>query len=148
MTKHQEKKAYFYLLKKSCKNKMICEITEKYFDDNKSVCIFTGSKEDAVCLDSMLWSFKQTSFIPHDIVDSPESESAAPVKIIYDEIDTIHTDVLIIARHINKANILFLGKFHKIIDFAELWDDNLKLLSRERYSLLKDLGFSLETKDI
>ena len=148
MIEHKEKKAYFYLLKKSCKNKIICEIVEQFYNDNKSVCIFTDSKETASGLDSMLWSFNQTSFIPHDIVDSEEAQSDAPVKIIYNEIDTIHADVLIIARHITRENILLVGKFHTIIDFAELWDENLKMLSRERYSFLKELGFDLQTKDI
>ena len=148
MTEHLEKKAYFYKLNKPCKNNIICEIAEKYFDVDKSVCIFAGSKEDALCLDSMLWSFKQTAFIPHEILDSAEAVSDVPVKIIYDELDHVHTDVLIIARDLSKQNILFLGKFHTIIDFAELWDENLKNLSRQRYALIRDLGFSIETRDI
>ncbi|MDF1765270.1 MAG: DNA polymerase III subunit chi [Gammaproteobacteria bacterium] len=53
-----------------------CRLTEKALSLGHRVCLFAGSEARAREVDSLLWSFSPTSFIPHDILlgDRPSAE--------------------------------------------------------------------------
>ena len=62
----------FIELKIVSKNKYVCEIAEKLFQNNISTNIFAEG-ESALQIDKVLWTWKQESFIPHQINDGNSS---------------------------------------------------------------------------
>lgn len=53
-----------------------CRLAEKALSLGHRVCLFAGSEAAASEVDSLLWSFSATSFIPHEILlgDKPAAE--------------------------------------------------------------------------
>ncbi len=140
-----ENKVYFYYLKKDEKDKWICRLAQQYYEQGKTVCILCASSVHAETIDKLLWTFEEQSFVPHEIVISEAQVSEAPVLIYPKKDDRIHADVLINAQSITGSDIGFLSQFGTIIDFADLWDDYLKQMSRERYKILSKIGYEMIT---
>ena len=123
----------FIELKIASKNRYICEITEKLFQNDISVNIFAAGKS-ALQIDNLLWTWKQESFIPHqlntgkastngqvNISDSIENLSATQAIILYDPLP-----------------LETLKNYNLIIDFAEIYHSDKKLESRKRFKELRD----------
>ncbi len=139
------KDAYFYHLRDAQKDSFICRIADHYYEHNNKVFILVGSDEHAVILDRLLWTFKQLSFIPHEIIDTYTSCPNAPVVICPERVNVTDMDVLVVAKNITVEDSDFLNGFPVIIDFADLWDNALVEESRRRYKLIKELGFTMHS---
>jgi DNA polymerase-3 subunit chi len=62
----------------------ICRLVEKgYKQGSKPIYIHFDSENEAKEFDSLLWTFRQESFIPHTILGHPEQEKT-PVIIGWD----------------------------------------------------------------
>ncbi len=140
-----DNKVYFYYLKTPEKDIWICRIARNFYEQGKTVCILSASQVHAELLDQLLWTFEQLSFVPHEIVSDAGSVTQSPVLICSQKVEHIHADVLIIARDISGSDIGFLSQFPIIVDFADLWDEYLKQLSRNRYKILNNLGYEVVT---
>lgn len=76
----------FYILKGRTtlkeKTLFVCQLIEKVFLKGLNIYVFAASETDARLLDGLLWTFKQDSFLPHDLYpDVPHS--SAPIRISY-----------------------------------------------------------------
>ncbi len=117
-----------------------CRLTEKAYKlDNKTHAHVTGAAQ-ARQLDELLWTFRQGSFIPHEITGStPQADT--PVTIGHDGKATLTGDLLI-----NLADKIppFFDQFSRI---AEIVDSSAECRQhgRERYSFYRDNGYSPET---
>jgi len=125
----------FVELKIASKNRYVCDITEKLFDNNISVSIFANDPKSIAQLNDLLWTWKQDSFIPHSVAsaDNPNSD---PVML------TSSTEML---SQSQAALILYdplplmeLEKFKLIFDFAEIYHSDKKLESRKRFKEMRD----------
>ncbi|KAA3613590.1 MAG: DNA polymerase III subunit chi [Calditrichaeota bacterium] len=124
----------FVELKIASKNKYVCDIAEKLFDNNISVSIFTNELKSANQLNDLLWTWKQDSFIPHSI-STAENGSSDPVSIS-SSIDLIpQTEALIL---FDPLPLNELEKFKLVFDFAEVYHSEKKQESRQRFKQMRD----------
>ena len=64
------------------KDRLACRLVDKAWHQGYRVYIHTPSLIQAKQLDDLLWTFKDTSFLPHDIYPDVLS-SSAPIRIGY-----------------------------------------------------------------
>ncbi|RJP61674.1 MAG: DNA polymerase III subunit chi [Candidatus Auribacter fodinae] len=144
MTEPVHKRAWFYILHEPEKNNYICAITEHRYEQGNSVYIYAGTPEQAGILDDLLWTFKPSSFVPHEVF-RPEKRVESPVVIGGMQRLARHYDYLIVASDYTERDMAFIERFPRIVDFAEKYDDNLVLASRKRYALLRNCGYEIDT---
>ncbi len=71
-----------------------CRLAEKAYSLGHRVCILTGDDTAASQLDSLLWSFSPTSFIPHEIITGDHAASTR-VSVAVNKLPADATDVVI-----------------------------------------------------
>lgn len=122
------------------KNKYIFSIIEQNYKEKTKVVIFTNTKERAEEIDRILWILKQESFIPHKIFKYEELDALEPVAIVFEEINPINADTLIME---TPCSINFASKFNIIYDFVDKTSDEALQKSRERYAKFKDMKYNM-----
>lgn len=122
------------------KNKYIFSIIEQNYKEKTKVVIFTNTKERAEEIDRILWILKQESFIPHKIFKYEELDALEPVAIVFEEINPINADTLIMD---TPCSINFASKFNIIYDFVDKTSDEALQKSRERYAKFKDMKYNM-----
>ncbi len=147
MADDRSKKACFYILKTPSKDKVLCQLVNQYYEQGRKVFILVDSQQYAESIDRLLWTFKQASFIPHEIVCDSDVAVEAPVVISMVESNIDNAQILVIAKDIDQRNMEFLESFEVIVDFAEKYDELLLQKSRDRFKLIKKLGFKMYTVD-
>jgi len=126
--------------------RFVCQLVDKIWHQGYRIYIHTDSLPRAKLLDEILWTFKQDSFIPHDIYDVEEDVDmmSVPVWIGFNNKVCEQTDVLInLTTEIPEK----VDNFQRI---AEIVDDsnNDRQKGRERYRLYRDKDYTLKTHDI
>ena len=120
-----------------------CRLTEKAYKlDNKTHAHVSGAAQ-ARQLDELLWTFRQGSFIPHEIADKAAESSTplAPVTIGHHGEAGFSGDLLI-----NLADEIppFFDQFARL---AEIIDASVECRQRgrERFSFYRDNGYQPDT---
>ena len=103
----------------------------------ESVC----DEEQALSLDSALWTFRAESFLPHALVGDDDKE---PVSIGWSEPPLEQNDVLI-----NTTGVI-LDYFSRFTRVAEIVapDDSSLASSRDAWRFYRDRGYSLTKHDL
>ena len=139
-------KAAFYILAEpalKARNLYACRIIEKAYSAGHRVYIHTATLEDAQNFDAQLWTFRDISFVPHEIYNQ-KPESDAPVLIGYDIKPTEQKDILInIAAEIPE----FYQQFNHIIEVVPN-NDKLKKAARKKYKIYQEQGYQMENFNI
>jgi DNA polymerase-3 subunit chi len=93
----------------------ICRLVEKgYKQGSKPIYIHFDSENEAKEFDSLLWTFRQESFIPHTILGHPEQEKT-PVIIGWDTNQIETAEALInVSQDIPRAS-KSTSKIHEIV---------------------------------
>ncbi len=142
--------SFFYILKTTQPREryiVACKITEKAYKLGKRVFILTNTAEESQALDNLLWSFKQGSFIPHEIVDSTQPQIA----------DTLPNSVLIgTSTSTTSATVLInlstelpdnMDRFERIVEIIDQ-DMQIKQAGRQRYKAYQSRNFQLKTHNL
>jgi DNA polymerase-3 subunit chi len=134
----------FYVLEiagASNHDRMICRVVEKAWQRGHSVFVQCADDISADAFDDLLWSFQDTSFVPHarEGIGDP-----APVVIGTAAERAPSLDVLV-----NLASIVpeCMSSFERVIESAG-YDDTSRAAARERYRYYQDRGFPLKTHKI
>lgn len=119
---------------------LVCRLAEKAWSEGHRVHICCENDASASSIDNLLWSYKDTSFVPHAKVDAPDS-NAAPVTIglIADVPNT--TEVLI---NLGSDVPDFFSRFERVMETTGS-DDSARAAARERYRFYQERGYSLKT---
>ena len=114
----------------------ICRLVEKgYKQGSKPIYIHFDSENEAKEFDSLLWTFRQESFIPHTILGNPEQEKT-PVIIGWDTNQIETAEALInVSQDIPRAS-KSTSKIHEIVGN----DENKKNKAREKWKAYKANG--------
>lgn len=134
----------FYIIEKGsveATEKFICRLTEKVWSQNNAVYIHTEDEQHALKYDDLLWSFNETSFVPHKI--STDNIDQKTVVIGHDSTADItsHHDVLV---NLNHEAPSFFSQFERVAEIITT-DETSKIKGRERYQFYRDRGYALET---
>ena len=120
-----------------------CRLLEKAYLRNHRVFVFCENKDDAMRLDELLWTYKDESFIPHNLQgEGPEPPPA--VQIGYEGEPRGFNDILI-----NMSSTIppFHTRFRRIIEIV-LDNDAAKEISRQHYREYRAKRFDLHTHSI
>lgn len=137
----------FYVLQTSKANarlEFICRLTEKVYNKGHSILLHTDDIRQAEMINDLLWTWKQGSFIPHEI-HADETTADCPIVISHHpDLKTDMQDVLI-----NMANEipLFFSQFDRVTEIVDQDEEN-RQGARKRYRFYQDRGYPLESHEI
>ena len=116
-----------------------CRLAEKAWKQGHQVYIQTDHAEASAELDALLWSFRDDSFVPHEINSGEDTDSK--ILIGHDHQPPRLMDLLI---NLSNSQPDFFSQFNRV---AELLNDDetIKLAGRERYRYYQQHGYALET---
>lgn len=138
---------HFHLLPdQACgaRNLYACQQAERAYREGRKVLIQAADIEHARQLDRLLWSFRDSSFLPHGLLASsetgPGTHAVNPVHISYGDNAGDHHDLLI-----NLANSIpeFFSRFDELQEIVVDQQEDLER-SRKRYRYYMDHGYPLE----
>ena len=131
----------FYVLGASgsrARDHFACRLAEKAWKQDNAVFIRVSNLDAARQLDEMMWTFRDGSFVPHDIVGT--SSQPAPISIGTDHPE-VSADLLI---NLTDAVPDDAGSFARVAEIVTS-DDDSKARSRQRFSAYRDAGHELQT---
>ena len=126
------------------RQRFACRLAEKAYRLKNSVHIEVADSRSAQIMDEMLWTFRDGSFVPHDVLQPGASEAVAPVTIGTHSSDQPKPDLVI-----NLTNEIPRGKdsFARIAEIVTS-DEDSKIRSRQHFAAYREEGHSLETHKI
>lgn len=121
-----------------------CRLAEKAYRLDNTVHIHTGSRDVAEQLDEMLWTFRDGSFVPHDLLSPAAADRNSPVTIGCEAGPGTARDLLI-----NLCDDIpsFAEAFPRVAELVSS-DDDCKRESRKRFVAYRDNGHTLETHNV
>lgn len=122
---------------------LACRLLEKAYAKGHTVYVLCNKKEDTEYLDELLWTFKEDSFIPHNL-QGEGPEPPPPIQIGYDREPRGFNDILL-----NLSNFIppFYSRFKRIMELV-LNEETEKEESRIRYRDYRAKGCELHTHQI
>lgn len=122
---------------------LVCRLIEKAYSRGHRVFILCEDQQRAEYLDELLWTFKEDSFIPHNL-QGEGPEPPPPVQIGFGPEPRNFNDILI---NLSGAVPDFCNRFKRIIELVSALESE-KELSRLRYKDYRARGFALHTHHI
>jgi DNA polymerase-3 subunit chi len=137
----------FYILTEpgeSARQVFACRLAEKAYRLNNSVHIRTADDSLASRIDELLWTFRDGSFVPHEMI-AADRPAEAPVTIGRDLGSSVAvSDLLINLSPDVPENIAAFPRVAEIVSS----DEHSRLQSRQRFAAYRDQGHTLETHNI
>ncbi|MFC3909522.1 DNA polymerase III subunit chi [Legionella dresdenensis] len=136
----------FYLLSESGSNArwlLACRLLEKAYLRGHRVFVFCNNKEQAELLDELLWTFREDSFIPHNL-QGEGPEPPPPIQIGYQGEPRGFNDILL-----NLSDTIpdFFKRFKRVMEIVGN-DDDAKAISRTHYREYKNQQCDLHTHNM
>ena len=134
-------KADFYILENSNKQQAMlfaCKLAEKAHAGNEKMYIHTTSADEAEKLDKLLWTYRDDSFLPHELVSA---DSIAPILIGHTIPANNMTGTLL---NFHREIPAFYTQFNHIIEIVHN-DPSVQQLARERFRQYRDAGIAINT---
>ena len=121
-----------------------CRLAEKAYRLDNTVHIHTGSRALAEQLDDLLWTFRDGSFVPHDLITGGMPATSAPVTIGCDDAAVEPRDLLI---NLCDEIPACAATFPRVAELVTS-DEECKRESRRRFARYRDSGHTLETHNV
>ncbi len=118
-----------------------CKLAEKAWRLQNTIHIHTMSQSAAERLDALLWTFRDGSFVPHELLGG---NTSAPISIGFGDEDVAPRDLLITLCDEIPA---FADSFPRIAELVSS-DDDCRKKSRQRYASYREQGHTLGTHKI
>ncbi|MGC7560688.1 DNA polymerase III subunit chi [Pasteurella sp. PK-2025] len=139
MSKH----AQFYLLNpQSQAENMACDFAASAWRLGKRVLIACETEQQALDIDEALWAREADEFVPHNL-SGEVTTYATPIEVSWKGKRNAQRRDLLINLQTEVPD--YASSFTQIIDFVPV-EENLKVLARERYKQLRQLGWQLSTE--
>lgn len=136
----------FYLLSDNQPNAhwlVACRLLEKAYLKGHRVFVYCDNQHDAELLDELLWTFKDDSFIPHNLEgEGPEPPPA--IHIGYSKEPRGFNDILL---NVSSQIPFFYSRFKRVIELVTN-NDAKKEESRIRYKEYRSKGCELFTHSV
>lgn len=146
MPSNMSLKAAFYILAEptiKARDLYACRVIEKAFSSGQTVYVHVATMIEAQSFDTQLWTFRDISFVPHEIYNQ-NLNSEASILIGYDTLPAEKKDILI---NLTSEIPSFYQQFDHIIEIVPN-DDKLKVSARKRYQVYQNSGYQMETFNI
>ena len=134
----------FYVLKASGetnRQRFACRLAEKAYRLNNKVHIQVADQQSAAQLDELLWTFRDGSFVPHEVLDTPAGKPASPVTIGSNTLPDADCDLLInLTNSVPEAS----SAFPRVAEIVTS-DDESKNRSRQHFVEYRNAGHNLDS---
>jgi len=110
--------------------------------DNRSIFVYQPESKHAEELDALLWSFNETSFIPHQL--QVATDITAPI-VIGDDPTSIEPKNLMV--NLSTVSPPQHQQFHRLLEIVFASDEH-RLAARERYKAYRVEGATLQSHTI
>ena len=133
----------FYILNEShssARLQLACRLIEKAYKQKHRIYIHTENSNDAHQLDELLWTYREDSFLPHNLLgDGPEP--APPIQIGFTQPPEKHRDILInLAHQVPEFHIQF-NRILELVDQNPIDQES----ARERFRFYRNQQFSIRS---
>ena len=120
-----------------------CKIIEKHFHPDKKIYIYVDNPTIAQQLDTLLWTFHDTSFLPHTIYKD-NADFSVPILIGSNANSVFEGDILVnLTTNVPNCYQQFKQVFEVVPN-----EENYKKSARERYKFYKSQNCKLETHNL
>lgn len=135
-------KVDFYVLKNGTnKLQFVCKLLEKAYTEQQKVYVHTDNQADAHTLDERLWTFKDNSFIPHNLSDE-NLKPEPPIQIGHANDNMGRQPILVnLSQTIPEA----YARYQRII---EIVDEQNKAQAREHFKNYREKQCELSTYNV
>jgi DNA polymerase-3 subunit chi len=121
-----------------------CRLAEKAYRLQHTVHIQAADRHDAEQLDELLWTFRDGSFVPHEIVGAQSGTAAPPVTIGVGAAEVRPGDLLI---NLTDDVPERLNSFPRIAEIVTS-DEDCRQKSRKRFADYRSQGHALQTHEL
>jgi DNA polymerase-3 subunit chi len=118
-----------------------CRLAEKAYRLEHTVHIVVANPQSARQIDDLLWTFRDGSFVPHEIVGQDAGEIAAPVTIGVESAPPRNCHLLINLGEETPASVESIARVAEIVTT----DEDARARSRQRFVAYRDRGHTLDT---
>jgi DNA polymerase-3 subunit chi len=135
----------FYVLSSSdpqTRRVTACRLIEKAYRQGHSIFLRTGSADETRLFDDLLWTFRQGSFVPHELADSTAGE--APVLIGQELPVSGPRDVLV---NMDSTLPLDFASFDRVAELVDQ-EESVRQAGRQRYKHYQMQGHELQTHQL
>ena len=113
-----------------------CVLSEQSYKQGKRVLLRGVDEDHCLRLDQLLWTFRDSSFLPHGIL----GKTTAPVLITCGEqVGSEHQVLINLSSDIPQA----FSRFERICEMV-IEEESSKLVGREHYRFYRDRGYPLK----
>jgi len=132
----------FYHLQVRSQNDVLPMLLSKAYEQGKRVVVKMRDERDVEALDTYLWTFNPSSFLPHGSVKTSKAEakSLQPIWLTCDDENPNNADVLIIA---HGASSEMHSDFALCCEMLDGHDEQAVVGARERWKAYKEKGFDV-----
>jgi DNA polymerase-3 subunit chi len=137
----------FYLLAtagESSRRLFACRLAEKAYRLQHTVHIQAVDRHHAQQLDELLWTFRDGSFVPHELVGARSDAGIAPVTIGVGAEEVRPGDLLI---NLTDEVPQRLNSFPRIAEIVTS-DEDCRQKSRKRFAEYRSQGHALQTHEL
>jgi DNA polymerase-3 subunit chi len=137
-------KVDFYVLPGSgeiARQQFACRLAEKAYRLDNSVHIHVADRDSLQKIDDLMWTFRDGSFVPHEIIGTTPATPTAPVTIGCDESLRDNCDLLI---NLGESIPASAASFPRVAEVVTS-DEDSKTLSRQRFVDYREQGHTLDT---
>jgi DNA polymerase-3 subunit chi len=137
----------FYVLSQSgeqARQFFACRLAEKAYRLDHTVHIHARDRAEAERMDELLWTFRDGSFVPHEVTRPGQDVPQSPVTVGCDAAGMEPRDLLInLCDDVPEC----IDTFSRIAELVSS-DDNSKQQSRQRFATYRDQGHELDTHQV
>ncbi len=136
----------FYVLEANATDgrfRLACKIIDRAYRSGYSVYLWTRDDQESVLLDDLLWTFSQTSFIPH-VRNNGNAGLMAPVRINHHPPKSGAAEVVVSVADQPVEDYSNFARIAEVVGFDEVE----KQSGRSRFKFYRDQGLELETHRI
>jgi len=123
------------------RQRFACRLAEKAYRLENRVHIKVADLAIARAMDQLLWTFRDGSFVPHDIIESGAPAPDAPVTIGIGCPDKDKPDLLI---NLTESIPEDVGSVARVAEIVTS-DEESKTRSRKHFAAYRDAGHTLDT---
>lgn len=120
-----------------------CRLLEKAYRQGHSVFVYCDHQHDAELLDEFLWTYKEDSFIPHNL-QGEGPEPPPPIQIGYATEPRGFNDILL---NMSTTIPAYASRFRRIIEIVSA-NDAAKEISRAHYREYREKKYVLKTHNL
>jgi DNA polymerase-3 subunit chi len=119
---------------------LICRLAEKAYKNKHRIYIHANNQTEAYQLDELLWTYREDSFLPHNLVGEGPN-LAPPIQIGFKEKPENHRDILL---NLHQAVPEFYSHFTRVLELVPN-DDESQAIAREHYRFYRAAGYDITT---